>query len=328
MNSSHNSWPPKILLWLYSFFLYLYPQEFRKEYRQQMFIVFNDLYKQHKIQKRNTYVWFIKEICADTLISVVQQQIHTTRIAFGRSILNTLAAAMLTFVVSIFLMSVGISVYTDIAQGGSTQSRLQSFTYRHSDTIIEGVFKEAYKQAAACENISDMKLQNRCQEDVGTHIAHILPEEELMGIKQTGWPTDLFFVKKSGANYSMLRWDGKITDVSSAVNEPPIINHGFFNKLTSKDTCSYFHVADAYNSCETYTAISLPNNETGYLVRMVPKKPFNYIVLRLLQPLLFLLVVLFNPSELGFAPEIYIISVIGYILFLILATRYMLGRQK
>lgn len=151
-----------------------------------------------------------------------------------------------------------------------SKSTMQKFIAKYESDIQLGLFGNIYNQAQTCLTLKAPAAKQLCENQSGLAISKLLKEEELTDKNGNNWPNDLFFVKKVNQHYLRIGWDGKLTDITSEVDDKHTVDRQKKPWFLFGLTCNTFGSlpASTGDACEIYETISLANGDTGYMVRV------------------------------------------------------------
>ncbi len=257
---------------LYKVLLFLYPRNYRKEYSDQMIILFKDLTRDYHAQHGGLDTKFWLQIVLDVCKSAAYQYLSGISLLLFRSIVSTLTVVAATFLTVYLIISALFWIYSSFTFNGTiaVKQRLHTFVEKYKPEITTDIFSTVYTQAEYCLRLTDEKLLSACRKNVGTTLGNILHEEELADKFGYYWPNDLFFVKSSGDMYYRVGWDGEFKNITSSINAISLKNGSSLYSLLFKKNCNAFHAVEGLPSCDVFEKVSLQNGDTGYVVRMSP----------------------------------------------------------
>lgn len=194
----------------------------------------------------------------------------------------------------------------------STLNTTKKYVAKHKNELKEDVFNKLFKESEKCNFINGSDLRKNCFQGISHTLALIIKEEEF-----SYWPTDIFFVKRTGDKISKLGWNGELITIETILDNKALdYNESPFNDFIFHK-CNYFGTADSIaRSCEVFTKIKLNYNEDGYVVRSTGFTDDNDFIFYLIIPF-FVLFGMLTSLSLPRQIEYYIELLIGLFPFII-----------
>lgn len=181
-----------------------------------------------------------------------------------KAVLISLLAAFGTYI----LITFGITFYFNLTAHEYVEKATKKYVSIHEDQINQYVFQDLFAESEECNKLTDEELIKSCNKKIGQQLSETIIEEDFHG---DSYLHDLAFVKETNGTFKKLGWEGKVIDITSAVNQSRLDSKLPYPLQLFFRQCVYFDfaISEKY-ACEWYYKTQLNTNETGYILRLVP----------------------------------------------------------